>query len=83
MTPDHQCESVNTETSESDKAEVVASVETELKSLTEEELELLELLKERDRLRNVLIAKKQKEFEEGKKPKCWNCEAEFTFDHRC
>ena len=32
---------------------------------------------------NVLIAKKQKELEEGKKPKCWNCEAEFTFDHRC
>ena len=57
MTPDHQCESVNTETSESDKAEVVASVETELKSVTEEELELLELLKERDILRNVWIAK--------------------------
>ena len=91
MTPDHQCESVNTETSESDKPEVVATVETELKFDEEEmsdeeevtESELLELFKERNRLRNVMIAKKQKELEEGKKPKCWNCEAEFTFDHRC
>ena len=85
MKPDHQCESANTETSESNKPEVVATVETELKSDEEEmtESELLELFKERNRLRNVMIAKKQKELEEGKKPKCWNCEAEFSFDHRC
>ena len=51
MTPDHQCESVNTETSESDKPEVVATVETELKSDKEEKLELLEMIKKRDRLR--------------------------------
>ena len=31
MTPDHQCESVNTETSESDKPEVVTAVESECK----------------------------------------------------
>ena len=32
---------------------------------------------------NVLIAKKQKELEEGEKPKCWNCEAMFTSEHQC
>ena len=45
MTPDHQCEPVNIETNESDSPKVVATVETELKSVTEEKLELLELIK--------------------------------------
>ena len=83
MTPDHQCEPVNIETNESDSPKVVATVETELKSVTEEKLELPELIKERDGLMNVLIAKKQQESEEGERPKCWNCEAMFTLEHRC
>ena len=57
---DHQCESVDIETSESDNPGVVATVESEseseLESVTEEK-ELLELLKEGYRLRNMWIAK--------------------------
>ena len=50
----------------------------------EERLRMIEILKkERDRLRNAEIAKVQKELEEGRMPKCWNCEELFFSGHRC
>ena len=35
------------------------------------------------RQRNVAIAKVEKELEEGRMPKCWNCEELFFSCHRC
>ena len=35
------------------------------------------------RQRNVAIAKVEKELEEGRMPKCWNCEELFFSGHRC
>ena len=63
MTPDHQCKSGGEESESGSIDEENNDVESEKKQ---------RLLKERDRLRK-LIAKLQKELDEGRRPKCWHC----------
>ena len=76
MTPGHQCEL------ESDEIEVEDEEKRTTESEEESEPENDEiLLKERDRLRKLVAAKVQKLLDEGRKPKCPNCEELFSSGH--